>query len=194
MRVVTGDDVASAVETVLTRDMPRMIEAMGLAGYLLADGFPGGWTQVPRLSALSTADLPAGAICTPGWVDVPTRRRFGDYDATWRVVAGVVDRGEDYDDTARRTRLWAGVIRATLVANPSLDGLASSLRLASEVTDGEYNDRAASRTLGGCAVGVDVMVENVVDLTGLDLSGPPFVSDPPTVQSTNPSLTITSQE
>ena len=124
------------------------------------------WQQIPNPRALTSAQFPAAAITSPGLADRPDRRSFG-YDTKWRVAVGIFDRGDNHDNTAWRTRTWAALVRGVMVRNPSVGGVASSLRWISE-DYAERSERESARTLGGCAVGFDIGVTNVVDLSALD--------------------------
>lgn len=158
--LITADDICAGAEAVLTSG--RLREIVELAGWEELRKIKD-WHQVPSLDALSEANLPTGAITSPGLTDSPVGRH-GNYAATWRVVVGVYDRGASYKDTARRTRRWAAVIRAALLESPTLGGVASGVRWVGE----EYAERPnknQARTIGGCAVAFDVDASNVVDLT-----------------------------
>lgn len=170
-RLVTADDLCHAFETILTAKLPVLIEQLGLDEELapISGGALGvkTWQQVPDLKALVPASFPAGAITSPGLADRPTRKPGGAYDAVWRIAVGIYDRGRDHAETARRARTWGALVRAVMLANPSVGGLASGLRWAGE-DYGQTREREAARTLGGCAVSFNVGVSNVVDLSALD--------------------------
>ena len=164
-RLMTVDDLAAGMSTVLAETLPDLIDAFGLN---VAQGgekpytAPATWTQIPRLEVLQAADMPAGAIASSGTVGTPTTRRTG-VDATWRLSVAVFDRGQDHNVTARRVRTWAALVRAVGLRNPTLGGVASGVRWVSE----SYrlaSDRGAARTLGGCQVDFDVDARNVVDV------------------------------
>lgn len=189
-RLVTADDLCVAAESTLRTHLPAVIAQLGwdpaaVAELEAAARFtpfvaPKAWAQVPTLEALTTANFPAGAVTSPGLVDVPVRTgRWGTgHNATWRISVGIYDRGGSYDETATRVRKWAGLVRATLLNNPTLGGVASSLMWRGE----EYRQitvQRAARTLGGCAVAFDVTSENVVDLT-----------DDPSVTSASPTVLV----
>lgn len=178
LRLVTADHVAAAAEQTLRDQIPTLIASLGWdvdatdpeapeadplfprpAKKLTA---PKAWDQVPTLDALTTATFPAGAITSPGLTNPPTKKGWDRYDATWRLSVAVYDRGGSYDDTASRVRSWAALIRAALALNPGLNGLSQSLIWVGE----EYRllpQKGAARTIGGCAVAVDVTVENVMN-------------------------------
>ncbi|MSZ75522.1 MAG: hypothetical protein F2667_00275 [Actinobacteria bacterium] len=164
-RLVTAETLCQAVEATLRADLPGVVAAFGWTERL---GAIEDWHQVPRLEAISTANLPAGAITSPGLVRPPTYSRSSGWSATWRVVAGVYVRGEDHHDTAARCRDWAGVIRTVFLANRSLGGVADGgLVWAGEEYD-EQPQKSVARTLAACAVAIDVSATNVIDTAALD--------------------------
>lgn len=199
-RIIGAAELCAAGEEVVNLQLPRLIVALDWATEL---NDVTSWQQVPTLRALSTAQLPAGAITSPGLTGKPIRHGDGSYEATWRVVFGILDRGKDYDTTALRARRWAGLLRAVLTANPTLGGIGHSLLWVSEEYD-QWPDRKQAATLGGCAVGIDITVRNVVDVSGivLDPDGPtnpptsgdpgdeppPFVPAPRYVESVHPAI------
>ncbi|MEJ7846435.1 MAG: hypothetical protein WKF93_12400 [Acidimicrobiales bacterium] len=158
-RIITADDLCRAAENILRTNLHPLVEALALEDFEeITD-----WAQVPTMEAVAHADTPTGAISSPGLVDAPVRKAHGVYDATWRVVVSVFDRDEDYNATAARTRQWAALVRALLIDNPSLGGVASSLTWVGE----DYAERPRkdeARTFGGCAVAFDVTAKNVAEL------------------------------
>lgn len=166
VRVVTADDICQAVELVLTEHLPGWAAAAGLPEVKT-------WQQLPTPQAVSAAAVPAGAITSPGLTEPPTKRRDA-YEATWRVVAAVYDRGTDHTDTQGKVRTWAALIRTVLVQHPRLGGLALRLTWVGE----DYAllpEQSNARTLAGCAVAVDVTVADVVPA-----NAPPELGGPPT--------------
>lgn len=177
VRLITADDVCRAVEQVLTEHLPRWAEASGLPAVKT-------WQQLPTAQAISAADVPAGAITSPGLTESPTKHRTS-YDATWRISVAVYDRGNDHSDTQRRTRIWAALIRTVLVQHARLGELARRLDWVGE----EYalGPEQGARTLGGCAVAFDVTVTDVVPpVAPPDLGG----ATDPTVITTRPAITV----
>lgn len=178
VRLVTAHDVCSAAEAILTEHLPGWAAAAELKPVTT-------WQQVPTVQAISSAPVPAGAITSPGLTEPPTKHR-DRHEATWRIVAAVYDRGSDYTDTARRIRTWAALIRAVLVQHPRLGGLALRLDWVGE--EYELVPEQGARTLGGCAVAVDVVVADVVPSTAPPgLGGPPPA---PTVTATRSTVTV----
>jgi hypothetical protein len=153
VRLVTADDICHAVEVLLTNHLPFWSEAAGLPEVKT-------WQQLPTPQAISAAAVPAGAITSPGLTEPPTKHRDA-YEATWRVVVAIYDRGTDHTDTQGKARTWAALIRTVLVQHPRLDGLALRLTWVGE----DYallGERSSARTLAGCFVAVDVTVADVV--------------------------------
>lgn len=180
MPLVTADDLCAAAEAMLRAHLPVLAESLGLKPIQE-------WQQVPTPEALSTADTPALAIACPGLATPPTKRSTG-YDAPWRLVVGVYDRGEDHTDTQARTRKWAAAVRQVLVQHPTLGGVAAGVRWVGEEY-AERPERSSARTLGGCAVAVDVTARDVI-------AHEPYVSPDqpgsvrPVVEATHSTVTI----
>jgi hypothetical protein len=169
-QLVTADDLCRGAATALTDTLPGLIAAFGLdtpdapAKPFVA---PTSWDQVPTLEALNRAAFPAGAIISPGITGRPVKSSLGT-DAVWRIVAGIYDRGTDYNETAGRCRTWAALIRAALLRNPTLGGVASSVTWVGEAYR-QIPQKSAARTLAGCSVEFDVAARNVVDVDAIDL-------------------------
>lgn len=179
MNVFTVDTLCSEAETLLRAQVPPLLVALALDTDLKPLTT---WQQVPTMEALSTAKYPAGAITSPGLVKRPTRTRSSGYVAVWRLAVAVYDRGRDHADTAHRARTWASVIRAVMLDNPTVNGVASGVEWVGEDYAQEPGKREA-RTIGGCAVTFDVTVGNVHDTTP---------NDRPTVQATRSTVTVRS--
>lgn len=166
--LITGDDVCGAVEAALRASVPAVAEKLG---WPLK---PVEWEQVPDLKAFTKAQPPVGMVTSPGLVSDPVRGRNDDgevtTDATWRVVVGAWDRGGSWRATAQLTRRWAAVIRAAVLLDTTLGGLATGLRWRLEAYD-QFPNVDQARTLGGCSVAFDVDVCNVIDLTALSSAG-----------------------
>lgn len=160
MRLITADDVCKALEVSIAAFLPLVIEAQDWAEQLQQVR---SWTQVPTEDALDEADLPAGRVTSPGLTGPPARNEDGGLDATWRVSAGMYDRGDDYDETAATIRKWAAAIRAAALADVTLGGVVESLTWVGE-DYARRPERTSARTLAGCAVAFDVTVHNVVEL------------------------------
>lgn len=176
-RVVTADDLCAAVESTLKAHLFPLVKALELDKSLGLKEIKE-WQQLPDLAAIATAAVPAIGITSPGLTDRPTRRAYG-YDATWRVAVGVYERGGSHHETAKRVRTWAALVRTVLTTHTSLGGVATSLRWVGE-DYAEHRQRDKARTLGGCAVSLDVGASNVVDLGAIN----------PTVQSTQTDLAV----
>lgn len=177
-RVISADDVCTAAETVLRTGLPVLVGLLELDDA----AFPviTEWQQLPTTEALTSANLPAAAVSSPGLTGTPRRNGDGSWDTVWRVDVGIFARGADHSETQERVRTWCALIRTVLLANPSLGGLGQTLSWAGE-RYALFPQRNTARTFGGGAVSVDVAVDNVADL-GL--------SRGPVVLSTHPSLTI----
>ncbi|MBZ5736492.1 hypothetical protein K8Z61_18530 [Nocardioides sp. TRM66260-LWL] len=184
---LTADDVCAAVEAAMVRHVPRVIGAAALDEY----DPPATWRQTPTIEALREArrEFPAGAIVSTGPVGDPKQQPTG-YDATFRVEVGVFDRGTDWNDTATRIRTWAGIIRAAAHVDRTLGGIAAGVTWVGE-TYRRFPDPQVARTLGGCAVELDVYVEDVLTLA--QLPDPDTGEYPPGHVVTRTTHTVTSR-
>ena len=171
MRIISVSDVCRATADAAAQNLPAV-----LAGGFTAEKaarYPRmpKWGQVPTLEALLTqANFPTGGVTSPG-LAVPPKRNGRNYDAPWRISVGIYDRGSDWSDTADRVRDWAALLRAAVLSDTTLGGLASAMTWAGE----EYRqipDASNGRTIGGCAVAFDITVRNVVDLAAPAPDGP----------------------
>lgn len=176
--LVTAEDVCTRVELELVDvDTGLLARAAEVAagGQAWAGEAPfsqpvKSWDQVPTLAALTQANLPAGAITSPGLVERPRRHRSSGHTAPWRVVVGLYARGTaaSYKTTHGEIRRWAALIRYTVMSSSQLSGFAADLTWVGE----EYSElpaRGDARTIAGCAVAFDVTVERVLEVP---LSGP----------------------
>lgn len=167
MSALSVDAVCAAVEQVLIDQLAAALTGQGAmreAPTALVDVLH--WHQLPQRQALFTAELPAGAITSPGLVGAPIRDELGHYQATWSVGIAVYARGIDHDDTTQRMRAYAAAVRDVMVANPSLGTTAIGLRWTHE----EYAllDPRSARTEGGCLVEIEVDVSDAVHPTSAD--------------------------
>ncbi len=187
MRLVTADDVCQALEATLRTTVPLVVTAMEWTEDLKAVE---SWDQVPTAEALSAANLPAGTIESPGLTGPPIRNEDGGVDVVWRVVAGMYDRGDDYDETAANIRKWAAAIRAAAMSDVTLGGVVDGLSWVGE-DYARRPERNVARTLAGCAVAFDVTVLNVVELPVP--AAPGSGEQNPIVTSTHRSITVRTQ-
>lgn len=176
-RLITAGDLAEGMETVLVADLPGLIETLGLEDLLKPVRT---WKQLPTIQALTEANMPAGAITSPGLASPPTRKG-SRVDATWRIVVSLFDRDVDHTATTQRIQQWAALIRAVGHRNPSLGGIATSTTWVGERYE-LIPARSAARTLAGCSVDFNVSARDVVDVDDL-----PVLQ---TVQTVHPSLTV----
>lgn len=157
--MITADDVCLAVEATLRAHLAGVVESLGWGTDLrpVTD-----WHQVPLVEALTSAQPPVGGIESPGLTGRPDRNGDGGYDGIWRVSVGVFDRGDDYAATQRRGRRWAMALTATILAYPSLGGLAETSRWVGQELN-RIRQRDTVRTLSlGVAV-FDIKVDNILD-------------------------------
>lgn len=168
LRLITADDLCAGAQTVLAAQLEALIEALGLDEGRRPYLVPKTWDQVPTLEAVQKALGPnraAGAITSTGLVGTPRTSRSG-IDATWLIRVGIFDRGSDYNVTAERVRTWAALVRAVMLHNPTLAGVATGVRWVAE-TYRNYPQKEVARTLGGCTVDFHVDARNVADLDAI---------------------------
>lgn len=192
IRLITADDLCVGAQTILVGQLGALIEALGLDERPRGEKpfeLPKVWDQVPTLEALETAKYPAAAITSTGVVGTPRTTRSGGtnrVDATFLVRVGIFDRGPDYNVTAARIRTWAALVRGVLLLpeNASLGGVASGVRF---VTESYRNLRKeVARTIGGCTVDFHVDVQNIADLSALDVL--------PVVGSTHSTISVNNHQ
>jgi hypothetical protein len=184
MSALSVDLICEAVEQILTDQLSAALAAQGaMREAPTALDLVLHWHQLPSRQALHTAELPAGAITSPGLVGVPIRDELGHYRATWSVAVAVYARGVDHNDTTQRMRAYAAAVRDVLIANPSLGGVAIGVRWTHE----EYAllDPRASRTEGGCMVEIEVDVQDAAQPT---TAGTPIVEATGDYQLIHPAL------
>lgn len=178
MPLLSADDLCTGVQAILAAKLPGLAASKGLTPVTK-------WDQLPTTLALQAANLPAGAISSPGLATVPVRLTTG-YDATWQLEVAVFDRGRDYNETASKVRDWAAVVRQVLVQNPTLGGVAATLKWVGE-SYAQLPDRSAARTIGGCSVLVNVTARSVIDIAPY---APPDQPGLPVVESTQSTITV----
>jgi hypothetical protein len=179
--LLSVDDLCKAMQQVLEDHLPALAASRGLQPIT-------SWDQLPSPDALTRANLPAGAITSPGLTALPARRS-GGHDATWRIAVGVYERGRDHTETAAKVRDWAAVIRQTVLHHPTLGGVASGVVWIGEEY-AERPERSSARTLGGCAVAFDVTARNVIDSEPYVPPDSPGGGDQPVVTSTHRTVTV----
>lgn len=161
VRLVTSDHVCTAVQDALEAHLPAWVTAAGLKQVNT-------WEQRPDATEIAAANLPAGAIGSPGLAKPPVLNRGGagkrrTWDATFRVGVAVYDRGSDHAQTAHRARTWAGLLRTVLDQHGDLGGLARSTTWVGE----DYGTAGrGDRTFGQGVVAFDVEVPDVIPATG----------------------------
>lgn len=181
--LVTADDVCGAFLEALTAHLPAAL--VKVSPDVPLDS-PVAFSM-PSEQALRNGDnLPAVVVSSPGLSSSPERGETGVYTATWTVMVSVFARGDSYESTALHVRRYAAALRAAVLTDPSLGGLASELVWAGE----EYDslDAAKSRTIGGGFVSFDVRVDDVMR-TSEPLTAP-VVPEPVAISVTSTQATI----
>lgn len=182
VRLIAAADVVAGARGVLEEQIPLVLMALGLDEPDVPGQkpftAPHSWEQVPDITALQTANLPAGVIVPRGTVGEPRQSSLG-IDTTWRFEVALFDRDRDFTPTAERLTRWAAVLRGALLLDRTLGGVATGLRWKAESYK-PLSDVRGARTLGGCVVEFEADVRNVADLADLG----------PAVTSTQSSLTV----
>jgi hypothetical protein len=172
--IVSVDELCAALEATLREHLVPTMTALGF-DY----GDVKTWQQVPTLSALATADLPAIAVTSPGLIGDPTYSRSSrKWTATWRISAGIYVRGEGHLETQKKVRDWTAGIRTAVLRHRTLGGVANSLTWSGE----QYADRPereSARTLGGGSATFAV----TADLPEPTIGALPVVTSTPTTLS-----------
>jgi hypothetical protein len=157
-----ADDVCDAVVATVVAALPAFLERMEEHGGLRLSTPEA--TDMPSEEALLTGAglvVPSFVVSSPGLAEPPVQHGDGSYTAAWVVVVTVFAHGASYGDTARRVRQYAKAVRACLVSNAALGGVATDVTWTGE----EYDriDAKNARTLGGCYVSFAVTVDDVLD-------------------------------
>ncbi len=181
--LISASQVVNAMRSTLQTNYQAVRTALGMTS--LPDIKT--WNIIANERAFTTANLPGIAIVVNGTSKTPERTGPGVLTFEYDVFVYVFDHGASFEDVATKIMDWCALIRATVLAYPSLGGLSSSTHVLSETYD-EIPSANSARSLGGGGVQFAVTVEDAVDtaaIRNLVLPGVP-------VGSTN--LTITSQE
>jgi len=140
-RIVTGDDVRTAVIDTLTTHLPNVLDDLGDLELPAVHEAP--TVDAARLDA---AQLPLLVVVTTGFTSAPTRDEAGVFTGVFGVLVEFFIRSAEgtYGATARDARRYAAAIRTVLVERSTLDGYAQDV----EVVDEGYDDGdpAAART------------------------------------------------
>ncbi len=187
--IFSADELCVAAESVLRGDLPSILSHPFVTERVDGDyGDIATWQQLPTIEALSTAQFPAVAITSSGLVSSPTYAvSEAAHRATWRVVVGIYDRGNDHADTQARIRNWCAAVRASLLRHRSLGGVAEGLSWVGE----EFAllpNRNQARTIGAGAVAFDVtaLMANIPLLPPSDGGEWPVVLTTPMTVSAQP--------
>lgn len=121
-----------------------------------------------RFDNLVDDHLPAVVVISPGLDNgiKPYKSGSGLYTCSWSIGVGIIVSGNDWEDTAYRVGAYTSCIRAILVQQSSLDGLAEQVSWRDESYD-DHEDEDG-RTLSAGVVSVGVIISRVVD----DTAGP----------------------
>jgi hypothetical protein len=164
--LVSAAAVCDALEESLTAYLPRVLDYLGWTDL----GAVRTWHQVPRIEALTTADVPAGGIESPGLTGPPTKNSDGTYGCEWEVTAGVFARGSDYAATQSAGRRWPMALVAAALVDRSLGGKVSRTEWVGQDL-ARIRTRDAARTITLGAATFHVRVDTVLDPGDFRLPG-----------------------
>lgn len=192
VRLITADDVCAEIENVLRAELPFWAHLVGLAdaAEVSAEGQVRSWDQLPDPAAISTAQLPAGAIASPGLTSsgVPTRRGgVLRWDATYRVAVAVYDRGGDFNQTQSRCRRWAALLATVILRHQRLNGLSESVTCITQQTTPSGSPTSA-RTFAQAIAIFDVTCKDVWPLGAATPDPTGQVPERPTVTKSTVSV------
>jgi hypothetical protein len=172
--IVTAARVRRATTLVLQRDLPAVLDRIGVQDR--GSGFPpvSTWHRLADFALISDMQSPACVVTTPGIVGDPVRMR-GVLRATWAVRVFVVVRGRTYEETADAVAAYVAAVRSVLLAHPALEGLASGCHWSAEAYGELDVDKA--RTIGAGSVTVRYLhvPTETLDLAAADGSAAPTV-------------------
>ena len=176
MAVIGGDDIVNALQEHLRKELPGMVERLGLDEL----GTVQTWQVLPDPREITAARHPAVSVVAAE-AEAVERDRDG-YSASWSASVGVFDRGADFQDTQNRIQRWAKAIRATALLGRCIPGTPFVIRWAGETSD-LIPASTDNRTLAGAEVMFDVFVENALDLGDIrNPAAPPLLSTHHTIQ------------
>lgn len=158
-RIVTESDIRGAAQaTMRTWLRAYCAEVSRQTGRVLVDVR----SYAPTVDLPSVAaQRPAGVIAAPGTVGDPERRGDGSYDALWSLGVGVVVAAATRDAAYTLAGDYAAAIRALFVQQPSLGGLAESLRwIGEDVAEVEWT---TDRSVHAGMQEFQVVIPNVVN-------------------------------
>jgi hypothetical protein len=115
--------------------------------------------------------LPALIFVIPGTDGAPTRDGEGNYTAAYRVGVAIYCLGPDKDLTDRNSKLYAAAVRAILLHQSGLGGLADGMYWMGENFD--VGPTKQGRTIGAAVLDYLVYVPGMVN----KLTGPNVPSD-----------------
>lgn len=104
--------------------------------------------------------MPSCVIVAPGLIDVPDKHS-GAWRARWSVNVGAVLVGQNTENTFELVELYVAAVRAAVLQNPGLGGIAEGVDWLGERYDDIPNDMG--RTLGAGTVQFAVEVPEAVN-------------------------------
>ncbi len=133
--VITAGDIRGGLKTVLTASLPSVITAVcnqkSISPSLVPP--PAAWGGPTDPSALPAGtSVPLGVISAPGTTRDPVKRGNGDYELQWDAGVGLISSHPDSETGQRLSEIYGAAIRACILQNGSLGGVADSVRWVDE--------------------------------------------------------------
>lgn len=181
MSLTTLSDVGLAARATLVARLPTH-----LAGLSRPLPVPSSYDLVPTPDAIRRVKGAVCAVTANALRQEPERKGTGSYDAWFTLNVGLFHQATADMPLLTATGDYAAAIRQCLVQNPTLGGLADTVRWTAESAD-VVGDGLTPSTLGLAVVEFAVLVRGVLDMT------PPVVppaTGPTSVSSTTSTVTV----
>lgn len=117
--------------------LPQAAHDVNAAGYTASDGGmipPMTYGRIPLSVMEQNADqVPAVYVSSPGTTGSPVITGNDAAIANWYTFSvTVIDRGQTWEETADRAQIWASLVRAVILGNPTLRGNVTRIAFVSE--------------------------------------------------------------
>lgn len=123
-----------AVTATLQRWMPTYVAELERQNGLAAGSIPAvrGWTLTNQFDQSQSDQTPTIIVISPGSEGTPVRSGEGAITVVWRVEVAVIANGRDRASSNLFAKVYAAAIRAIVVQQPSLGGVAAASVYAGE--------------------------------------------------------------
>jgi hypothetical protein len=126
--IVTASDVYNAIVATLKPRLAYYAEQRSME-------VPRGYTYVSRFEKFPEDQVPLVITIIPGITELPERTGNGAYSAVWAASVTVMCSARTEDETRAMTHEYGGLVRATILQQPSLGGFASHIDWMGESYD-----------------------------------------------------------